>query len=84
MSAASVAPIVQRSERDLPSESTAVPNDDKLAETKRQIRERLRKVCSHMAADDFEALVGKIALNELTSGGNGAVLGYTWKVDDEE
>lgn len=83
MSAAGVASIVQRAAADSPNESIAVPNDDKLAETKRQIRERLRKVCSHMAADDFEVMVGKIALNELTSGGNAAALGYTWKVDEE-
>ena len=62
-----------------------MPSDDRLAETKRQIRDRLRKVCSHMTEEDFEVLVEKIATNELNrSAGNVGLHGYTWKADSEE
>ena len=44
-----------------------MPSEERLVETKRQIRERLKTVCGHLSDDDFEQLVSKVAANELRS-----------------
>ncbi len=60
-----------------------MPGDDRLFETKRAIRERLKNVCSHLSEDDFEQLVHKIALNELGLPATGVSrFDFTWKTKD--
>lgn len=39
--------------------------DERLGRVKEDIRKRLREVCRHLSEEDFEALVHKIAMNDV-------------------